>query len=117
VLGGWPTRGLPRAGHRGPVLGCCTVAGRGLAHTGRAVPVSRQAGRHWLLLFSGGRVVINPFATRTLSTLTQCARSRVAPTGVANLGRRGLFGSGNTHPPRAPRFRLQGRTSNLEPAA
>ena len=37
-------------------------------------------------LFSVGRVVINDFATRALSPPTQCARSRVAPTGVADLG-------------------------------
>ena len=39
-----------------------------------------------LPLFSVGRVVINDFATRALSPPTQCARSRVAPTGVADLG-------------------------------
>ena len=37
-------------------------------------------------LFSVGRVVINDFATRALSPPSQCARSRVAPTGVADLG-------------------------------
>ena len=91
-LGDWPTRGLPGAWQRGPTTRLLHCGGAGTGHMGGPLQSHGMQADNWLLPFSGGRVVINAFATRTLSTPAQCARSRVAPTGVADLSRQGLIG-------------------------
>jgi len=47
--------------------------------------------------FSGGRVVINAFATRTLSIPAQC-KFPGGPHWSRGLGQAGSIGRGNTHP-------------------
>jgi len=91
-LGGWPTRGLPGAWQRGPTTRLLHCGGAGTGAHGwprQSHGVRADIGCYRSV---GLRVVINAFATRTLSSPTQCARTRVAPTGAADLGWRGLIG-------------------------
>ena len=88
--GVWPIRGPygVAKGARTWLLHCGGVGPSGDWRTW--IPKSSRQSHNVLAarlpLFSVGRVVINDFATRALSPPTQCARSRVAPTGVADLG-------------------------------
>ena len=105
--------GVPRAWQRGAIYSAAALWPGGDWRT-RAAPVPRYAGRHRLQPFSVGRVAINAFATRTLSTPNPLCRCPGGPYWSRGLGQAGVNWV-RQHPPAAgPRARLQGRTSNLE---
>ena len=85
--GDWPTKGLPGAWQRGPTTRKRNCGGTGTGAQGWAVPVSRYAGLQLAATVQcgpGGDGCRHPNTVVS----AQCTGTRVALTGVADLGRR-----------------------------